>query len=236
LVVQCRAFGFRPDAPAPTADAIISFRSGVSRRESLDRLSSNLVRVLDRDNLNTKFADGSSSVAGYEVGGIPQSMYVDFSGEKEFAAIWLSPVLRPHFRQETEDIVQEQQFRALGIETVQIDLFDFLEQRKPVVSEGEGLSDLQQTLTKYMESRDIVILAKLQKQWPSYTFRRLIDISSKQSYLVVTNRAHEIVLTANLFPLNSQTVVNVRPGGLSRTLVRRYVDSRSAWLSFLGNQ
>ena len=230
VVVQCRAFGFRPDAPAPTADAIVSVRSGITRRSSADALTAGLIGVLDRDRLATVFADGTSSVAGYEVGGIPQSMYVDFSQAKEFVVVWLSPVSRPHYRQETEDIVQEQQFRALGIETVQTDLFDFLAEEKFAESEAEGLTDLLQTLRRYMETRDIVILAMMQKQWREYSYRRLIDISSKQSFLVVANRGHEIVLTANLFPLDSQTVVDVPPGGLSRVLVKHYVDSRSAWL------
>ncbi|MBM3299374.1 MAG: hypothetical protein FJY85_05425, partial [Deltaproteobacteria bacterium] len=232
VVVQCRAFGFRPDGPAPTADAIMSLRSGITRRESSDRLTANLIAMLDRDLLAPTFADGSPSVAGYEVGGIPQSMYVDFSKNKEFVVVWMSPVSRAHYRQETEKIAQEQQFRALGIETVQADLYGFLGERKFSEFGTEEMHDVKQAIREYMETQDIVILAMILKRWPGYSYMRVIDVSSKQGFLVVTKGTDEIITVANLFPLDTQTVVKVRQDRLSRALVGEYVDSRSAWLEF----
>jgi gamma-polyglutamate biosynthesis protein CapC len=231
-VVQCRAFGFRPDAPAPMADAILSLRSGVTQRESADRLTKDLIALLDHDLLAPTFADGSISVAGYEVGGIPQSMYVDFSRNKEFVVVWISPVSRAHYRQETENIIQEQQFRALAIETVQTELYRFLAEKQLSGAATEDLQDLRQAIREYMETQNVVILSMILKRWPEYSYRRIMDISSKQSFFVVMKGTDEIVTVANLFPLDSQTAVKVPPDRLSRTLVGQYVDSRSAWLEF----
>jgi gamma-polyglutamate biosynthesis protein CapC len=234
VVVQCRAFGYRPDEPPPNADAIVALRSGITRRESADRLTSELIALLDRDLLAPTFADGTLPVAGYEVGGIPQSMYVDFSQNKEFVAVWLSPVARPHYRQETENVLQEQQFNAVGIETVQDELYRFLEQRKRTVSRPEILDVLRHAVREYMETQDIVVLSLLLKRWPKYHYKRLIDMSSKQSFLLVMKGQDEIALVANLFPLSTQSVVKVEPDGLNRSLVGNYVDSRTAWLEFEG--
>jgi gamma-polyglutamate biosynthesis protein CapC len=231
-VVQCRAFGFRPDEPAPAADAIISLRSGSTRRDSVDRLSANLISLLDRDLMAPTFTDGSPAVAGYEVGGIPQSMYVDYSKSKEFIVIWMSPVARALYRQQTENVVQEQQFRALGIETVQDELFHFLSEKRIPAARTEDLRDVKQAVREYMETQDIVILAMILRRWPAYRYKRVIDKSSKQSFLVVLSPTEEIVLAANLFPIDTRTVVKIRPDQLNRTVVGEYVDTRTAWLEF----
>lgn len=232
VVVQCRAFGFGPDRPIPTTDAIISLKSGATRRESVGRLTGDLIRLLDGDLLTPTFADGSPGLEGYEVGGIPQSMYVDFSPNKEFVAVWLSPVSRAHYRQETENIAQEQQFRALGIETVQDELYRLLGERRPSGSSDKGLAALKRAIGEYMETRDIVILSMILNRWPDFHYRRVIDISSKQSFLLVTKGTEDVVTVANLFPPDPQSVVKARAGRPSRALVEKYVDSRSAWLEF----
>jgi gamma-polyglutamate biosynthesis protein CapC len=230
LAVQCRAFGYKPDVVPPEADAVIAFRSGITRREPLDALARHLLEVLEKDRITFMFADGSPSVMGYEVGGIAQSLYLDHATNKEFAVLWLSPVARPHYRQQTENRIQDQQFRALGVQTVEADLYDEIQKGTARGHSSRIPEDLKLAFQGYMESQDIVVLSGVLAQWPQLHYVRLIDVSTKQSFLLVYSSDGRLMTVANLFPRDPASSVNLSLKGDPRKNVTDYVESRTAWL------
>ncbi|MEW6350999.1 MAG: poly-gamma-glutamate biosynthesis protein PgsC/CapC [Thermodesulfobacteriota bacterium] len=231
VVVQCRAFAYKTDLPSVHADAVVSLKSGITRREVVGRLTARLLALLDRDGIGSAFADGSKNVAGYDIGAIPQAQYVDFSLNKDFVALWLSPVARFHYFQQTENINQNQQFAALGIQTDETDLHEFLQHKELPTISLEGVPDLKQAVSQYMETQDIVLLASMLKQWPRFSYRRIIDTDSKQSFLVILTSTDELVAVANLYPLHKATAMTIRKANLDRRSVSNYIESRTAWLS-----
>ncbi len=229
MVLQSRAFGFRPDVPVPDADIILAFKSGIVTRDNIDRLGSRVVESLEADGLRVAFVDGSESVAGYEVGGLPQALYLNQSLNKEFAIVWLSPGLRAGFRQQTENILQEKQFAALRIPSVEGDIHDELSpfvERNALRSPDDSLVELVQ---KYIVSRDVVLLDML-KKLRGVHLRRIIDFNSKQAFVEIRDSSDNLLLFANLFPLDAEKVFPLVATGFTRSFVDDFVASRSAIL------
>jgi hypothetical protein len=81
-----------------------------------------------------------------------------------------------------------------------------------------------------METGDVVSLNRLLKQFEGYRYERLIDISSKQSFILVSSTEGCLVAVANLLPLNTSTGLDVNAGTVTRDVVEEFVNSRSAWL------
>ncbi len=230
VVAQCRAFAFRPDVPAPTSDVVISLESGKTGRESMDPYTVRLLDTLEKGRLSIGFADGSPSVAGYEAGGILQAMSVDLLENKEFVVLWLSPVLRSYYREQTENRVQDQQCSALGIPTVQEDLYTFIAKDKRPPGLLARPEDLDRELRAYMQTQDVVVLDRIVKNWPENRYVRVVDASSKQSFLVVYPGDHSPALVANLFPWDIKGVAKVKLLQMTRQEVSNYVESRIGWL------
>jgi len=230
LVIQFRAFVYRPDNPPTDLDKILSLKSGLTTTETMDPLMGPLMTILKKDRNAVGFADGSPSVLGYEVGGITQSLYLDQSRNKEFVVVWISPTTRKYFQQQTENRIQEQQFEALDIPTIQADLFETIHNDKQCLTESRLPSELVSTIADYMETGDVVSLNRLLIQFGGYRYERLIDISSKQSFILVSSKEGCLVAVANLLPLNTSTGLDVNAGTVTRDVVEEFVNSRSAWL------
>ncbi|SDU55825.1 poly-gamma-glutamate biosynthesis protein PgsC/CapC [Desulfobacula phenolica] len=230
MIVQCRALGFKPDAPLPDTDALLSFRSGVKLYSQPDTLTLDLITSLKSNGLSIKLADGSKATAGYEVGGIPQAMYLDQSRNKEFAIIWLSPVIRAYFRQQTENKRQESQFRALGINTIEADLFATINtsRNQPVDLPGRFKTLIQ----TYIETHDIIVLDQILHQWPGLSYQRIIDLNSKQSFLLVFTKAKQLAAVINLFPKDMGTTLAVNVLQVTQERISHYIDARLAWLEW----
>jgi len=229
MVLQSRAFGIRPDVPVPDADIILAFKSGIITRDNIDRMGSNVVDSLEKDGLRVAFVDGSEQVAGYEVGGLPQALYLNQSSNKDFAIVWLSPALRAGFRQQTENILQEKQFAALGIPSMEGDVYDELLpliQRNALRKPGNSLVDL---VRKYMASHDIVLLDTM-KKYRGVRLRRIIDLNSKQAFIELRDTNDNLLMLANLFPLDDEKVLLLKANEFTRSFVDDFVASRAAIL------
>lgn len=230
LVIQCRAFGYRPDRPPTDLDKILSLKSGATTTAAMDPLMVRLMNILERDRSAVGFTDGSPSVMGYEVGGITQSLYLDQSRNKEFVVVWIAPTTRKYYQQQSENRVQEQQFEALDIPMIQADLFETIHNEKKCLTESPLPSELITTMADYMETGDVVSLNRLLKEFGKYRFERLLDVSSKQSFMLVSARDGCLIAVANLLPLDSSTGLDANRKTLNREIVEEFVNSRCAWL------
>jgi hypothetical protein len=85
-------------------------------------------------------------------------------------------------------------------------------------------------MVDYMETGDVVSLNRLLKEFGKYRYERLLDVSSKQSFMLVSTRDGCLIAVANLLPLDSSTGLDANRKTLNREIVEEFVNSRCAWL------
>lgn len=232
LLIQSRAFAIRADLPTANADVLLSVDSGVTEKQNLSPLQKRLLRTMDQHGLDSKLVDGSIETAGYEVGFSPQALYLKQSANTEFAMLWLSPLTRANYQQQTENRLMIAQFDALDIVSYEKPLF------KKLTDNDLGLSstvpeDLRRILAEYLETHDILILSTLLSRWPDYSFERLIDIDSKQAFMLVYNPSGKLAMVANLVSGQMESIIRVDSDRLERDQIAEYINSRSVWLEFV---
>lgn len=232
LVLQCRGYGLREGLPPAGADVVLAFHRGLYTALSLGPRGRRLLDTLHRDGMSTRFVDGSAGLSGYEVGGMPQAVYLDQTVNKRFALLWLSPMARGAYRMQDENRVQNDQFAALDIPTRQADLSRLLRDREWVALERVP-PDIRETVRIYVETRDVVQLRRLQKAVRPRRLTRVIDLNTKQAYVLMTDETGRPVLVANLAP-RTDAVVRVwnREDGLNA--IGRFVETGAAWLLWGG--
>ncbi|HKK90313.1 MAG TPA: poly-gamma-glutamate biosynthesis protein PgsC/CapC [Desulfobacteraceae bacterium] len=230
MAVQCRGLGFNPDAPLVDIDILLAFRSGVKIFHSLSLLKQRLVSTLQQDGFRVRLVDGSKETAGYEVGGIPQAMYLDHSVNKEFTIAWLPPETRSRYRQQTRNTIHENQFLQLGITTVEKDL------HREITRSGKGRFDFstryRKTMEAYLENHDIITLDHLMRQWPKLAYQRVIDLNSKQGFLLIYSSPDRLAGVVNLVPKEPSTRMAVEKKALNPSKISDYIATRTAWLEW----
>jgi hypothetical protein len=231
LVIQSRARGYRADVPQTQADALVSVAGAVGKESLSSPLVVRLVQALQTDGLSFEFVDGRPETAGYEIGDLPQSLYLAATRNKAFCALWLS-LPRVGFRQQDDDRQEGLRFGVLGIQTVERDLANYIVEKGDVGESGRLPSQLRETIASYLNNADVVTLRRLQLQWPSYRWERVIDRNSRQSFLTVFDDGSRLRLVANLNPRKKDAVVAVRVEQPEIAPVNRFIESRSAWLEF----
>ncbi|MGH8584233.1 MAG: poly-gamma-glutamate biosynthesis protein PgsC/CapC [Gammaproteobacteria bacterium] len=229
LVVQARAMGSRLDAPLPNEDAVLAFDRGVLDRGHLSPLGRGLLAALERTHLSVAFADGRAETAGYEVGSVPQALYLAAARNKELVMLWLSPVARSSYRQQTEATPQFSQFLALGIPTREGELLELLSGYAPPGPKVNLPPGFRTALRRYFANQDIVVLHAARRRWPTLTWERLVDINSRQGFLLVARGGHLLALV-NLTARAADLKAGFPGGPFTRETLDRFVESRSAWL------
>lgn len=228
MVVACRAFGVKPDRPVPRSDAFLALGDWTGETKLLSRFGKQLLSTLDADGVSVRLVDGSPETMGYEVGMMVQYQYLGHAINKEFSVLWLSPGLRRHFRQESDNRLENTRFVSLGIETVQADLFAYITRSKRASGMPPELMDLT---GQYLNRKDAVVLSHLtgEAKRQGFAFQRVIDLNSRDSFLGIFNRANRLVAVANLSPRlsNRLNITAAQPG---RNIVQRFINTRSAWL------
>jgi hypothetical protein len=235
MVIQSRAFGLKPDRPVPTAGALVAFSNGAITPTALPKGGRKLVEVLNQDRMTPRFVDGARDVVGYEVGAIPQSLYLNETLGKEFAVIWLSPTTRTTYRQQTENRRLETQFRSLGIPTSEQDLYSAVSSAGPGVSRPLP-AELRSRLLTYLSGQDVVVLHSIKGGWPGYRFSRVIDINTKQAFMLVSAPDGRLSAVANLNPRRPLQTITVSGAVLERDEVASFVDTRTALLESGGRR
>lgn len=236
LVIHSRARRYRPDVPLLTADVLLSVAGGTGSESLSTPLLSALVSKLEADGLTVEYVDGRPETAGYEVGDIPQSLYLEATENKAFCALWMSPLARVSYRQQDTERQEAARFRALAIETVEVDLFSMV-MRDAVLAPGDGLpTELRGIIAHYLDTGDIVTLRRLQVKWPDLKWKRLIDRDSRQSFLGVYDGQDQLRLVVNLNPRGRDDAVILTLPRADAGAVSRFVDTRSAWLELRSDQ
>jgi len=231
LAVQCRGFGAKPNvARLPDADVLVGFSGGVMDEGSLSALERRLYQSMLSDGLKVRIVDGSLDTIGYEVGALPQSLYLAETANKEFSVLWLSSLTRFSYRQQTDNYVQAAQFRALDLANVNAELHEFVNGR-PWAEQISVPDTLRQQILRYITTQDIVALQQLVTGWPQFHFARLVDINTRQAFLSVSSD-DRLILLANLVPRDSERVYRAIRGQDNATLFSRYITTRAAWLMF----
>lgn len=235
LVIQCRGFGAKPNiARLPDADVLLGYSDGVIDPSEQTDLEQNLYQAMVDDGLKVRIVDGRPDTIGYEVGALPQSLYLNQTRNKTFAVLWLSSLTRYSYRQQNENFAQAVQFRALGLSQVDDELRDYLASHR-WSKEGRIPAGLKKAIARYIASQDIVALQELTKEWPDYVFGRLVDINTHQSFLIV-REGQRILLVANLVPRETERAFHAKRTKAPDRLVERFVVTRAAWLFLEGGQ
>ena len=230
LVVHSRARGYRPELPQTAADALLSVVGEVGGTALSSPLIRRLVEVFEADGMSYELVDGRAATAGYEVGNIPQSLYLQATRNKLFGAVWLSPQARSSYRQQ-DDVRQEAlRFNSLGLATTERDLGVFVAAQRDTALAPVLPDELRAAIRRYQESGDVVTLARIRAQWPGYRWERVIDRDTRQSFLAVFDGGERLRLLANLNPRQRDRVVQLAAGPADDAAVRRFVETRAALL------
>lgn len=230
LAVQTRAFGVREDRAIPDCDVLAAFSTGVSVSGKSGLLGGRLVDRLANDGLQVRFVDGSIETARYETARTMLSLYTEEAPQTEFAILWLSPAVRAAYRQQTENALEAARFGALDIETVETDLYSYLEGAADWADSGGAADALRVGIEQYAATQDIVVLDDLVSTWPDYRLVRIIDLSSRQSFLAVYTPEHALMLIAGLWPRAPYRSFSVAQDALDRQSVLDFVEVRGMWL------
>jgi hypothetical protein len=230
MAIHSRARGLRADVPLVSEDALLSARRDVPLAMGKDSLSARFLATLERDGLSYRFVDGTPETAGYEVEGVPQSHYLEATENKQFWAVWLSPLARSSYRQQSENLQEIARFTALGIESIEADLFGYLRERAVPKGHVQQRPALQEDIGRYLVSQDIVSLRRVQQRWPGMRLRRLVDRDSRQSFLLVSDARDAALLIANLNPRGLDDQLHWVGAEGERELVLDFVNRRAAWL------
>ncbi len=228
MVIQSRALGRRKDT-SPVDNVLISHRNGVKRLAEMNALGKNLLSLLEQDNIGYRFVDGSPQTAGYEVWNEPQALYLNATTNKEFVILWVPPSTRSTYRQQDNNRQEAAKFRSLGIETIEVNLYQFLSRFSGRPSPYTTL-DLQRTVERYLLTGDIVTLRRLQVDWPRHRYQRLIDRDTRQTFLLVLDNKKRLTLVANTTPRQTNDVIFAPQGVLNHTLIQRFIDRRAGFL------
>lgn len=228
LAVGVRAYGIRPGEPAPAKDVLLSWHDGASRRETLDALGQQLVAALEADGLTFEFLSGAPYAVGLQASSIPQGRYLNATTHKALCLLWLSPLVRAGYRQQSENLLQQTQFEALGIPTRQTNL-DRQIAEFALTAELPPLA-WREALHAYLEQRDIVALRQLQG-WPAYRYLRLIDQDTQMAFLLTLDADGRLAVVTNLAPRQPEEwVVADQPPTVEQ--VTRFKSRQAGWLRF----
>lgn len=233
LVINSRAFAHNPEQGFIDADILVAFKRGYVKPENLNTLEVQLIDSLTEDRLKVRLLDGSQATSGYEVGTSTQAAYLNATKNKTFALLWVSPEARANYRQQNENLWQAAQFNTLGIETIHQDLLGHV-QKQHFGSLNEP-QHWQTQLATYNKTQNILHLQaiSLQAEQKAYSLVRLIDINSRQAFLLIYDDQQKLIALANLFP-RSQQISSLIPQQLASQLTA-FVNRRDFWLQ-LGEQ
>ena len=223
LIVQIRAL----DSPID-ADVVVATADGISRNAELRPLTSSLVELLQSRGTEVRFIDGSPETSGYELNSTLQSFAFNHNNNREFASLWLSPELRTRFGQNIENSLQQDQFHVLSIPTRHVDLIEYLEQSQSTADKALVTTELRDTIKRYLQTHDIVGLRKLQCEWPSIKWLRVVDRQSQRAFLLGETPSGRLPLVVSLADADKNIRI-VESKGWDRRQIECFLDSAATW-------
>ncbi|MCP4156839.1 MAG: hypothetical protein GY757_54505 [bacterium] len=230
MVLSCRTSGFKPERAHTKADIFIAAGDRAFKGKHLSALGKKVYKSLKKDGLTIRFASGSRATMGYEVGNVPQNLYLDQTRNKEFLFLWLSPEFRNHFRSANEKRTEISHFLSLDIPTREESLIQLMLNSSKHLPVHPLAPRLKKEVQAYLETGDIIYLCNLVRNWPGCGFRRIIDTGSGRSFLSVSPKKGESVpIIAYLSPRNSVTR-ELKASELNSHKIQQFIDSHAMWL------
>ena len=230
LVVQSRGFAYHPDRPTPHADMLMASHRGMSTPTALPPLGLALFRMLQQDGLDVRFVDGAAATIGYEATGVLQAQYMDATSNKTLVLLWLSPTLRSHYRQQSDNRTLAAQFNALRIPTSADNLPDYVLRQGRWGGAAQLPDDLKTQLRHYLADQDIIQLRQLTRTWATSRFERLLDPNTEQAFLLVFTPADALSLVANLNPRDRTHTLRASRTRHAAATIARFMATQSIWL------
>lgn len=227
MVVQCRGYAGEPGTVTPP-EIMIALQDGIRDEKLLTPLGRTLMECLETDGFRLQFVDGSPAAAGYEISCVPQAQYLDQTLHKEFAILWLSPLLREAFRPQDDYPIQVQ-LQGLRIPIVSDDLKSWLKSRLTAGRKTTIPPELKELLDHYIATMDIVSLQKAVRGWPNYEFSALLDRNTRQLLLLISEHGSAVPVVLNLRPRQAPMTASA----LSESeRIDLFLASRSRWLEW----
>lgn len=234
LLVQTRAFGQGVGKSTSQADVLVAFASGVPITGTLSPLANTLIETLEADKLQLESVAGAPQTLGYEVGSTFQARQLTAAHNKEFAMLWLSPRARAAYRQQADNHWQQVAFSALGIPSHERDLPPWI-LKGALWGEGSAVTaGFQTVLAQYLESQDIVSLRRLLVEWPQYRYQRVLDLNSRQAFLLVYGPGDRLLLVVNLAPRHPGQRYRLAGRQGAAQTVEAFIATRAGWLEIGG--
>ena len=234
FVFSVRAFGFREDVELPDTDILISLSHGIRSDAGISDKLKALLNLFDRNNFSYQFVQGKEETSGYEIGSIPQSLYALISQNKVFGVIWLSPFIRKSYRQKHDDFIETGHFNSLDIPTLEVDVQKYLADnvirfglQKQAVNVPETF---RLNINKYLSTRDFITLTKSIGNANQYSYQRLIDKDTRQSFLSVKDKNQRIAMLINLSSIEQNSVISINDETTIGVDIERFINSKTAWL------
>jgi hypothetical protein len=223
LLVQIRAVRAPIDA-----DLVVATDDGSSRREHLTPLVSHLMDQFTAYGLQTRLVDGSALTAGYELGILLQASSLNHSESKEMVSVWLSPTLRRQFRDSSQRTMLTAQFAAVGIETVEGELFEMLGRFGGDVATERLPDEVRHMVRAFRANNDIMHLYRLTQAYPHMTLVRVLDTATQQSFLLVAPTASVVPTIFNVDGAINEAELTIDQ--LDADAIRQFARGRSAVL------
>lgn len=240
FVFSIRAFGFREDVNLPDSDILISLSHGINSDTNMPGELNVLLGQFKRNHLSYQFVQGEPETSGYEIGSIPQSLYALVSQNKVFGVIWLSPFIRKNYQQKQDDRLEIAHFNGVNIVSKEMDVVEFLVQQltHPILIEAKDLADIQKIRSEmmlYFKSRDFLNLYKISRINKKFSYLRVIDKNTHQSFMVIYYQKNktakkQIILTVNLSPTDIKKELTIQFNTNVKKLINKYINQRIAWL------
>lgn len=226
LVIQARAI----QAPVD-ADIVIATDEGAKSEEQLTPIKKKLLKAFNEDELRCTFVNGRAATAGYEIGILMQAAAVQISENKEVISLWLSPSLRSKFREQQDDDSLSAQFNACDLRTLKSTLWDAIDSDHVSSTDQVQVkipAELQVALERYVVNFDVVQLYAIVQNYRDWNFTRVLDSSSAQAYLLITDNSGQLPMVMNL--TGSVGKRSFETDALNVETVTEFISSRAMWL------
>jgi gamma-polyglutamate biosynthesis protein CapC len=230
IVLQAQAMNLPSEA-----DLLLAAPDRAIEMERLSPVLGRLTDELNQGGIKVGATDGSPEQSSYQIGHSLQSDSLELFENKEFAMLWLSPMLRDVYRAEDEtDGAQQSRFTSVDIESTQFHLADWLAEYEPEFAQKRvvALEEPQlEMLFEFLTRQDVVQLKNVVDSLPNCRFTRVIDQRTRQAFLVLESRyeraypfvvrlAEPIDLTPRQFPVSRGDAAEVSD----------FLDSTATWM------
>ncbi len=235
MTLQIRALSIRDEIPLPPADIVLALDTGNVGKNYESTLTKLLINRMEKNGLTILPVDGRVETAGYEVGFVPQSLYIPATQNKQFGIMWLSPLLRSGYRLRDQVKFEMSVFNALGISTFTGDAYKYITSKSLPQKQGVIDNEFKKDLKHYLVNQDMVVLENLKNNYKNYQFERVVDITSGQSFLFVYSSTNELLMLANLFPRQFEKTYATTVDKFDRKNFNEFLGERAIWIELWKN-